>query len=73
MNDPMPERKNVAIFLLLVHGFCSNFGMLEEGLLIPFFEDRMLVVVILFEVEVGWATLIDDASDMVAIDLADVG
>ncbi len=62
----------MAILFFLIHGLCSNFRMLKEGLLIPFFEDRVLVVVIIFEIEIGWATLINDAFDMLAIDLANV-
>jgi hypothetical protein len=47
--------------------------MLEEGLLIPFFENQVLVVLIFFKIEIGWETLINDAFDMLAIDLAYVG
>ncbi len=62
----------MAILFFLIHGLCSNFRMLEEGLLIPFFEDQVLVVVILFKIEVGRATLINYSFDMLAIDLANV-
>jgi hypothetical protein len=62
----------VAVPLFLVHSFGSDFGMFEEGLLIPFAKDRVLVVIVLFEVKVGWVTLIDDTSNMITIDLTDV-
>ncbi len=62
----------MAVLFFLVHSFGSDFGMFEEGLLIPFAKDQVLVVIVLFEVEVGWVTLIDDASTMITIDLTDV-
>jgi hypothetical protein len=47
--------------------------MFEEGLLIAFAKNGMLIFIILFEIEMRWAALIDDALDVLAVDLADVG
>jgi hypothetical protein len=46
--------------------------MLEEGMLIPFMENRMLVFVILFKIKMGWATLVDDTFDVLAVFIFDV-
>ena len=45
--------------------------MLEEGLLIPFLKNCMLVVIILFEIKMGQATLVDDALDVSTVFVAD--
>ena len=47
--------------------------MFEEGLLIAFAKNGMLIFIILFEIEMRWAALIDDALDVLAVDLTDVG
>ncbi len=46
--------------------------MFEEGLLVPFTKNCMLVIVILFKIKMRWAALIDDVFDVLEVDLADV-
>ncbi len=41
-------------------------------MLIPFTKNCLLVVVILFKIKIGWATLVDDAFDVVAVFIFDV-
>ena len=63
----------MAIPLFLIHCFCGDFGMFEEGLLIAFAKNGMLIFIIFFEIKMRWAALIDDVLDVLAVYLADVG
>jgi len=72
MDDPVPEWKDMAVLLLLIHGFGSDLRILEKSLLVPFTKDQVLVIVVLFEVKVGRASLINDTPDMTAVILIDV-
>ena len=57
----------MAVFLFLIHSFRRYRRVLEKGLLVALMEYRMLVLVIFFEVELRWATLVDDSLDVLAI------
>ncbi len=46
--------------------------MSEEGMLIPFTENSVLVLVILLKIKMGRAILIDDAFDVLAVFIFDV-
>ena len=56
----------------LIHRFRSDFWELKEGLLVSFPKDHVFVIIILFKIDVGWAALVDDPSNMLAISLVDV-
>ncbi len=46
--------------------------MPEEGMLIPFMENRVLVLIILVKIKMGQATLVDDAFDVLVVFIIDV-
>ena len=71
--NPDLEGENVTVLLFLVHHLCGNFGMLKESLLIPFSENIVLIFVVLFEIKVGWAPLINYLLDVFAILATNVG
>ncbi len=71
--DPDPEGENATVLLFLIHHFCGNFGMLKESLPIPLLENIMFIFVVLFEIEMGWAPLINYSLDVFAILAANVG
>jgi hypothetical protein len=51
--NPDLEGENMTVLLFLVHRLCGNFGMLKESLLIPFLENIVLILIVLFKIEVG--------------------
>ncbi len=68
----MLERQNVAVLLFLIHRFCSDFGMQEESMLVPFPKSKMLVFIFFLKIKMGWASLVNNALDMLAVFLVDV-
>ncbi len=63
----------MTVLLFLVHRLCGNFGMLKKGVLIPFLENVVLIFVVLFKIEVGWASLVNYSLDVFAILVTNVG
>ncbi len=63
----------MTVLLFLIHCLCGNFGMLEESLLILFLENIVFIFVVLFEIKVGWAPLINYLLDVFAILTTNVG
>jgi hypothetical protein len=67
MHHPRLERQDVAIFFFLIHCFCGNLWMHTEGVLVPFLENHVFIVIFLLKVKMRWAFLFNDSLDMVAI------
>ncbi len=72
MDQPLFESQNVAVLFFLIHCLCGDLWELEKGLLIPFSEDHVFIIIIFFKINVWRAPLIDDSLDMLTIDLTDV-
>ena len=72
MDQPLLESQDVAIFLFLIHCLCSDLWKLEKGLLVSLPKDHVFIIIILFKIDVRWASLIDDTLDVLAIDFTDV-
>ncbi len=62
----------MTVAFFFIHCLCSDIWMLEEGMLIPFTMNHVLVFVIFLKIEIGWATLVDDAFDVLAVFIFDV-
>jgi hypothetical protein len=67
IDDPKFEREDVTIFFFFIHSLCGHLGMLVESMLITLTEHQILIFTFFFKVEVGWAALVDDALDMIAV------
>ncbi len=63
--NPDLEGEIVTVLLFLVHHLCGNFGMLKERI--------VLIFVVLFEIKVGWAPLINYLFDVFPILAVNVG
>ena len=62
----------MTIFLFLIHRLRSDFRKLKKGLLIPLPKDHVFIIILLFKIDVGRATLIDDPFNVLAIDVVNV-
>ena len=62
----------MAVLLFLIHRFRRHRWVLVESLLVASTNYQMLILVIFFEVELRWATLVYDSLDVLAIVSIDV-
>jgi hypothetical protein len=62
----------MAVFLFLVHCLRGDFWELQKGLLVPFPENHVLVLIFFFEIQIRRAALIDNTLDVIAVDLVNV-
>jgi hypothetical protein len=58
--------------LFIVFERC-DFGMLEESLLIPFWQNKVFILVFLLKIEMGRTSLVFDSLDMITVFVAGMG
>ena len=72
VDQPLPESQDVAILFFFIHCLWGYFRELKKSLMAPFLENHMFVIIIFAEINIQWASLINDSLDMLAINIADI-
>ncbi len=73
IDNPKFEREDMTIFFFFIHSLCGHLRMLVESMLITLTQRQILIFTFFFKVEVGWAALVDDVLDMIAVFFCNVG
>ncbi len=73
IDNPKFVREDMTIFFFIIHGLCGHLGMLVESVLITLTKHQILIITLFFKVKVGWAALVDDVLNMIAVSFCHVG